>query len=144
MRKINPTFIQKIAAMKNLICLVTCVILFSITHANAQKKPVHKATASPFQGTKEFCSFSKPVKYKVTITGKKVTIIYLYKEYKNIVKGEFRNGKLFTNDKNETKLNAGRVYLLTSTYISINNLEGGDYVEYDLCNQKMPSLSMRL
>lgn len=69
----------------------------------------------------------------MTIKGKKVTITYLYKEYKKIVKGEFRNGKLFTNDKNETKLNAGSVYLLISTYISINNLEGGDYIEYDLC-----------
>lgn len=119
--------------MIKFLCLVNYCIFLSIANVNAQKKPVHKATASPFQGTKEFCSFTKPVKYKVTITGKKVIIIYLYKEYKNIVKGEFRNGKLFTNDKNETKVNAGRVYVLTSTYISINNLEGGDYIEYNLC-----------
>lgn len=115
--------------------MITWCMFILISNANAQKKPVYKATASPFQGTKEFCSFTKPTKYKVTITGKKVTIIYLYKEYKNIVKGEFRNGKLFTNDKNENKLNAGKVYLLTNTYISINNLEGGDYVEYDLCKK---------
>ncbi len=114
-------------------CQVSCFMFLSIANPNAQKKHVHRATIIPFQGTKEFCSFSKPVKYKVTITGKKVAIVYLYKEYKNIVKGEFRNGKLFTNDKNETKLNAGSIYLLTSTTISINNLEGGDYVEYDLC-----------
>jgi hypothetical protein len=108
-------------------------MFFAVANTIAQKKSLHKATTSPYQGTKEFCSFSKPVKYKVTITGRKVIIIYLYKDYKNIVKGEFRNGRLFTNDKNETKLNAGKVYLLTSTYISINNLEGGDYIEYDLC-----------
>ncbi len=97
------------------------------------KKNVHKTAATPFQGTKEFCSFSKPVKYKVTMTGNKVIITYLYKEYKRMIKGEFRNGKLYTNDKDENKLNAGKYYLLTSTYLSINNLESGDYVEYDVC-----------
>jgi hypothetical protein len=93
-----------------------------------------KPALVPFQGVKEFCSFSKPVKYKVSVTGNKVIITYLYKEYKKMIKGEFRNGKLYTNDIDEDKLIAGKYYLLTSSSLRINNLEGGDYIEYHLCN----------
>ncbi len=129
----NDRILIKNTVMKNLIFL--CVVLFiSTTNISAQKKAFQKPAKLPFQGVKEFCSFSKPVKYKVSVTGNKVIITYLYKEYKKIIKGEFKNGKLYTNDKDEDKLIAGKYYILTSTSLSINNLEGGDYIEYPLCN----------
>ncbi len=119
--------------MKNLIFLGV-VLFISTTNISAQKKAFQKPAQLPFHGVKEFCSFSKPVKYKVSITGNKVIITYLYKEYEKMIKGEFKNGKLYTNDKDEDKLIAGKYYILTSTSLSINNLEGGDYIEYPLCN----------
>lgn len=129
----NQLYIRwHILSMTKLLSIIFCLVSLTFSNVDAQKEPVHKVTSAPFQGTKEFCSFLKPVKYKVTISGNKVAIVYLYKEYKNIVKGEFRYGKLYTNDKNENKANAGKVYRLTDTYISVNNLEGGDYVEYNL------------
>ncbi len=112
--------------MKTLILFMGLVSL-SITHSYAQKKPVDKATAAPFQGTKHFCSFLKPVKFDVTVKGNKVSIIHTYKEYVKKVEGAFINGKLFTNDPAEktNKRYIGRYYKIGKTYIGINNLEGG-------------------
>lgn len=119
--------------MRSVVVILFTILSFYYNTVTGQSKRTTKYPGTPFQGTKEFCSFSKPVKYNVTITGNKVTIIYLYKEDKNTIKGEFRKGRLYTNDKSENKLNAGKVYRLSDTYISVNNLEGGDFVEYNLC-----------
>ena len=68
------------------------VILFlSIKNLNAQKNHSFKTT-TPFQGTKEYCSFIKPVKYIVFIKGKNALITYKYKNYSKTAKGSFRNG----------------------------------------------------
>lgn len=82
-----------------------------------------------------FCSNHKPVKYDVTIKGNNVSIIRTYKEYIKKVKGTFTRSKLFTDDPDEkqNKGYAGRYYKITKTFLAINNLEGSDYVEYDLC-----------
>ena len=85
-------------------------------------------TLAPFQGTKEFCSFLKPVKFMVTITGSKVKIIYTNNESSDTTNGVFKNGKLYTDDSNEKTYHVqGKYYLLTKSYLRINNLEGGDY-----------------
>lgn len=117
--------------MKKSIYLTLCCFL-SITILNAQKNKSYK-TSTPFQGTKEYCSFIKPVKYIVSIKGNKAIITYKYKNYSNSVKGLFRNGKLYTTNPYENKMMAGRLYILTTASLRVNNLEGSDYVEYDLC-----------
>jgi hypothetical protein len=53
---------------------------------------------APFQGVKEFCSFSKPLKFKVSITGTKVIITRIYNDNTRQVNGIIKNGKLNTND----------------------------------------------
>jgi hypothetical protein len=46
-----------------------------------------------------------------------------------------KNGKLYTNDPAEKIYRfAGKYYLLTGSSLSINNLEGGDYIQYQLCS----------
>ena len=121
--------------MKNILLLPFSLLLLSMTPVRAQKKTSHKTTVVPFQGTLHFCSNIKPVQYDVTITGNKVSIVRTYKEYIKKVKGTFTIGKLFTNDPDEkqNKGYAGRYYKITKTFLAVNNLEGGDYVEYDLC-----------
>ncbi len=88
----------------------------------------------PFKGVKEFCSFTKPAKFKVSITGNKIVITKTYNENSSTVTGIIKNGKIYTNDPLEKSYNfGGKYYLLSKTEFRVNNLEGGDYVEYDLC-----------
>ena len=90
---------------------------------------------APFQGVKEFCSFSKPLKFKVSITGNKVIITRIYNDNTRQVNGIIKNGKLYTNDPAEKRFHfAGKYYLLTGSSLGINNLEGGDYIQYQLCS----------
>jgi hypothetical protein len=121
--------------MKNIIVLCTSLFFLAITQVSAQEKGVRHTTIAPFQGTQHFCSNYKPVQYDVTIKGNKVSIVYRYKEYVKKVTGTFTHGKLFTNDPAErsNKAYASKYYKVSKTYLAVNNLEGGDYVEYDLC-----------
>ncbi len=112
-----------------------CVSFLYISITSAQKKAISKTTTAPFQGVKEFCSFSKPPKFKVSITGTKVIITRIYNDNTRQVKGIIKNGKLYTNDPAEKRFHfAGKYYLLTGSSLSINNLEGGDYIQYQRCN----------
>jgi hypothetical protein len=63
--------------------------------------------------------------------------VYTHKSYVDTINGVIKNGKLFTNDEVEKKYHmAGKYYLLKASSLRVNNLEGGDYIEYDLCRQK--------
>ncbi len=120
--------------MKLLIYLTVCFVSLTGKNLDAQKKPEHKAATTPFQGTKQFCSFYKPTKFKVSITGNKIVITKTYKDQSSTVTGIIKNGKIYTNDIMEKKYKVGgKYYLLSKTELRINNLEGGDYVEYDIC-----------
>lgn len=128
-------FIKNTTALKNLILLCVSFLFLSIIDTIAQKKAVRKTTTAPFQGVKEFCSFSKPLKFKVSITGSKVIITRIYNDNTSRINGIIKNGKLYTNDPAEKSNHfAGKYYLLTGASLSINNLEGGDYIEYHICN----------
>lgn len=84
------------------------------------------------------------MQYDVTIKGTKVLIIYTYKDFTKKVKVIFIKGKVFTDDSNETgkKGYEGRYYKISKDFLAINNLEGGDYVEYGLCRYKNATVSM--
>jgi hypothetical protein len=119
--------------MKNLVFLFV-VLFMLITNISAQKKTVQKLAVAPFQGVKEFCSFLKPIKFKVSVTGNKVIITRIYNDNIRRINGIIKNGKLYTNDPDEKSNRfAGKYYLLTPSSLRINNLEGGDYIEYHLC-----------
>lgn len=109
--------------------LITAIVCFACSNSSAQK-----TFSTPFQGTKEFCSFLKPVKFIVTISGSKAKIIHINSNQRDTTNGVFRNGKLYTDDMNEKTYDVqGKYYLITKTSLRINNLEGGDYNEFDLC-----------
>jgi len=75
---------------------------------------------------KEFCSFSKPVKFKLSVTGNGVIITKTYKDNTSRINGIMKNGNLYTNGPSEKRNHsAGKYHLLTSSSLSINNLEGG-------------------
>ncbi len=121
--------------MKNLAIIFISYFVLTIAFVSAHSKLMRTASEAPFQGTKHYCSALKPVQYDVTIKGTKVLIIYSYKDFTKKVKGTFIKGKVFTDDPNETgsKGYAGRYYKISKDFLAINNLEGGDYVEYALC-----------
>ncbi len=50
--------------MKKPLSLIVCLVLLSAVDTNAQKKPVHKATATPFQGVKEFVHLQSQLNLK--------------------------------------------------------------------------------
>jgi hypothetical protein len=77
--------------MKKLVYLIVCIVSILITSVNAQEKSLYKTTSAPFSGTKEFCSFPKPVKFVVSITGNKVVINKIYKDQINRVTGILKN-----------------------------------------------------
>lgn len=109
--------------------------VLTIALLSAQNRQMNTVLIAPFQGTKHYCSALKPVQYDIRIKGNKVLIIYTYKDYTKKVNGSFVKGKVFTDDPNETgsKGYKGRYYKISKEFLAINNLEGGDYVEYGLC-----------
>ena len=110
------------------------LLLVSASALKAQPNKSHKTVATPFQGTKTFCSFTGKSKYTVTIKGSGATLLYSYKEYTTKVLGTFKNGKIYTNDPYEKQSKTGgRYYLVTKDMVRVLNLENGDYEEYDVC-----------
>ncbi len=127
------TIIKNSTGLRHVIFLCVSFLYKSIT--SAQKEAISKTTTAPFQGVKEFCSFSKPLKFKVSITGTIVIITRIYNDNTRQVNGIIKNGKLYTNDPAEKRFHfAGEYYLLSGSSLSINNLEGGDYIQYQLCS----------
>ncbi|HKG69639.1 MAG TPA: hypothetical protein VKA92_12280 [Segetibacter sp.] len=111
--------------MKTLV-FIGISLFISIAHTNAQKRIVQKTTKSPFQGIKEFCSFSKPIKFKLSVTGNGVITTKTYKDNTSRINGIMKNGNVYTNSPSEKRNHiASKYYLLTSSSLSINNLEGG-------------------
>ncbi len=99
----------------------------------------HQSTAilkPPFQGKRYFCSEQNKQEYTVTIKNTSVTISYATVK----IKGNFKNGLLFTNDLKEIeyrhysgKHNYGKYYVLTAGYLSVLNAENSEYFYYPLC-----------
>jgi hypothetical protein len=119
--------------MKNSLLSVVVLLFISSFDSHAQTNTAHKII-TPFQGTKIFCSFTGKSKYTVTVQGSKAIMVYSYKEYTTRVSGNFKNGKLYTNDPYEKQSKAGgRYYLISKEMVRVLNLENGDYEEYNIC-----------
>jgi hypothetical protein len=107
--------------------IVILLLAFASLHTGmlkAQTKTAKKYLRIPFQGTREFCSSLKPVKFKIVIKGLNVSIKEFYNNDKSkTVKGIFKRGKLFTNDPLEKQFHvAGRLYVIYPESFGINNL----------------------
>src|SRR5215218_8765059 len=118
--------------MKDLFLFLFAFIL--INPAKAQTKTSNNIAGVPFQGTKQFCSFTGKSRYIVLIKGSRANLTYSYKEYKTTVSGSFKNGKLYTNDPYEKdSKTGGRYYLISKTLVRVLNTENGDYEDYTIC-----------
>jgi hypothetical protein len=84
-----------------------------------------------------YCSPYAKTKYKVLITGSKIRITRLYKEYKNVFTGIYKKGRIFSNDPNEKKSRSanGRYYKLQDHSFGVLNIENGDYDWFELCSE---------
>lgn len=120
--------------MKAFFLLLFSLIILNNKTIYAQAKPALKFSGTPFQGTKQYCDL-KPLKYKVTIKGYDVTIVEYYKNEKpTIVTGTYKNGKLFTNNPTEKKYKmSGTYYAIYPKSFGYSNLEGGDFILFELC-----------
>jgi hypothetical protein len=132
----NPTFkLKQESTMKNIFLVSLTFLFLPVCHINAQKTTPSKISA-PFQGLKKFCSYTHRSTYTITIKGINTEILYSYNDDTTIIKGTFRNGKLYTNDSDEKKNKnlAGKYYQLTTNAFRILNAESGDYDEYHVCD----------
>src|SRR5829696_3846629 len=89
------------------------------------------------QKEKLYCSPWAKTKYKVLITGSKIKITRLYKEYVDVITGNWKNGKIYSNDPAEKGLKAlsGKYYKLKGSTFSVLNIENGEYEAFILCKE---------
>ena len=120
--------------MKGSVLLLFSLVIVNNKILHAQAKPILKFSATPFQGTRQYCDL-KPLKYKVTIKGYNVTIVEYYKNEKpTIVTGTYKKGRLYTNNPNEKKYKmSGTYYAIYPESFGYSNLEGGDFILFELC-----------
>ena len=96
--------------MKTLITFLFTLFLVQ-GNLNAQAKEATKFPGTPFQGTKEYCDFLKPLRFTVLIKGNAVIITKFYNKEKPVtIKGSFKKGKLSTNDPTEKQYRADAKY----------------------------------
>ncbi len=130
--------------MKYVFFLLLSIFFFNPVHASQKiyLTPLmltdtvpKKVTKNSVQKEKLYCSTFAKTKYKVLITGNKVRITRLYKEYVDVINGIFKNGKIYSDDTNEksNKLAWGKYYKLNGNSFSVLNIENGDYEWFAQC-----------
>jgi hypothetical protein len=96
-------------------------------------------SSKPFsaQNKKTYCSPFAQTKYKVQITKNKIRITRLYKEYKEVITGLIKGGKIYSNDPGEKDFKpvSGRYYKLGKDSFSVLNIENGEYEQFTLCKE---------
>src|SRR5215213_8077704 len=70
---------------------------------STRQNAVAADSSKPFsaQNEKTYCSPFAQTKYKVQITKNKIRITRLYKEYKEVITGLLKSGKIYSNDPAE-------------------------------------------
>lgn len=93
------------------------------------------------KGGKEklYCSSYAKTKYKLLITGSKIKITRLYKEFTEVTMGVFKKGKIYSNNPDEQKVKEarGKYYKLQGNAFGVLNMENGDYDWFTLCKDKL-------
>ncbi|HNP24859.1 MAG TPA: hypothetical protein PKL37_22475 [Panacibacter sp.] len=67
----------------------------------------------------------------------KIKITRLYKEYKDVITGVIKNGKIYSNDPNEKNFKPvwGKYYKLVKENFGVLNIENGDYEWFSECKE---------
>lgn len=96
-----------------------------------------KSRSVSSKNEKLYCSDFAKTKYKLAITGNKIRITRLYKEFVETYSAVIKNGKIYSNDPNEKNLKNvwGRYYKLEGTNFGVLNIENGDYEWFTKCKQ---------
>jgi hypothetical protein len=130
--------------MKAVIFLFTLIFFFTLAHATncssyliVTTDTIPKKFKGPDKKEKLYCSDFAKTKYKLLITGTKIKITRLYKEYVDHYTGILKNGKIYSNDPNEKNLKDvwGRYYKLDGKNFGVLNVENGDYEWFVECKQ---------
>jgi hypothetical protein len=119
-------------------------LFFNLAHAtncnsylNFTTDTIPKKLKAFNKNEKIYCSDFAKTKYKLLITGTKIKITRLYKEYVDHYTGTLKNGKIYSNDPNEKNLKDvwGRYYKLDGKNFGVLNVENGDYEWFVECKQ---------
>ena len=130
--------------MKAVIFLFTLIFFFNLAHATNCNShlifttdSIPKKYKAPDKKGKLYCSDLAKTKYKLLLTGTKIKITRLYKEYVDNYTGVLKNGKIYSNDPNEKNLKDvwGRYYKLDGKNFGVLNIENGDYEWFTECKQ---------
>jgi len=127
--------------MKTIIFVLTLLLFFNWGHAtNCNGHLIFTTDTIPKKKTvneneKLYCSDYAKSKYKILISGSKIKITRLYKEYVETFSGTIKNGKIYSNhtDEKTVKDIKGKYYKFQDGYFGVLNIENGDYEWFSLC-----------
>jgi hypothetical protein len=128
--------------MKNLFLVLGLLTATKFCRAGTCNYPVadsvpYKIKLAPSVNEKLYCSGIAKTRYKLAITGNKIKITRLYKEYVDSYTGLIKNGKIYSNDPNEKNLKdvQGKYYKLEGKNFGVLNTENGDYEWFVECKK---------
>jgi hypothetical protein len=129
--------------MKNIFVLLALLTTTNFCRAGNCNYPVvdsvpHKNKIAPSRNEKLYCSDVAKTRYKLAITGNKIKITRLYKEYVDNYTGLIKSGRIYSNDPNEKRLKMvwGKYYKLQGKNFGVLNPENGDYEWFTECKQQ--------
>jgi hypothetical protein len=128
--------------MKNLFLLFLFFSLALACRANAASLTQSDSIPKKYKpvsskNEKIYCSDFAKSRYKLLITGTKIKITRLYKEYIDNYSGVIKNGKIYSNnpdEKNQKELQ-GKYYKIEGKNFGVLNIENGDYEWFTECKQ---------
>jgi hypothetical protein len=126
--------------LKNLILLILFHLIFT-QQANCAPllaDTLPKMTKAIYaKHEKLYCSDFARTKYKLSITGTKIKITRLYKEFVDSYSGIIKNGKIYSSNPDEKNLKdlRGKYYKLEGKNFGVLNIENGDYEWFTECKQ---------
>jgi len=128
--------------MKTIIFVLTLLLFFNRGHATNcnghlifTTDTIPKKLKTVNKNEKLYCSDYAKSKYKILISGSKIKITRLYKEYVETFSGTVKNGKIYSNNPDEIIVKGikGKYYKFQDGYFGVLNIENGDYEWFSLC-----------
>jgi hypothetical protein len=86
---------------------------------------------------KFYCSDFAKTRYRLSITGTRIKITRLYKEFTDSYTGVIKNGKIYSSNPDEKNIKDlhGKYYRLEGRNFGVLNIENGDYEWFTECKQ---------
>jgi hypothetical protein len=130
--------------MKALVLILLYLLTSTVVRANSLSSQIEnhlqdslpkKLSVNANKNEKLYCSDFAKSKYKILISGSKIKITRLYKEYVETFSGTIKNGKIYSNNPDEITVNGtkGKYYKFQDGYFGVLNIENGDYEWFSTC-----------